>query len=348
MGRPRVKIIDDSQEETVVKNKLKRHPELVSGSEKMLKPFDKTQGKQVQHDNGKKEEDSLVAKLKEEMGIEEKPQPADTSEGPARSADGSPVETPGKPEVTTVDTSEVSEGEKLAEPAIERIKKTRKPGKAKPRSKKYLEAIKDLDRSKFYPLTEAVDLVKKVSYSKFDGTLEAHINTHTTGIRGLISLPYASGKKIRILAFPSTTLGTSGKGNLEKEGVVFGDDSTLDNISKGKIEFDILITTPDWMPKMAKLAKILGPKGLMPNPKNGTITEDLIKSVESFQGGKTEYKTEPKVPVIHLAFGKLTQPNEELEANIKTLYQILGKSRISKITLSPTMGPGVKLDLSSI
>ena len=340
MCRPRVKIIDYSQEETVVKNKLKRHPELVSGSEKMLKPFDKTQGKQVQHDNGKKEEDSLVAKLKEEMGIEEKPQPADTSEGPARSADGSPVETPGKPEVTTVDTSEVSEGEKLAEPAIERIKKTRKPGKAKPRSKKYLEAIKDLDRSKFYPLTEAVDLVKKVSYSKFDGTLEAHINTHTTGIRGLISLPYASGKKIRILAF--------GKGAEESGADIFGDDSTLDNISKGKIEFDILITTPDWMPKMAKLAKILGPKGLMPNPKNGTITEDLIKSVESFQGGKTEYKTEPKVPVIHLAFGKLTQPNEELEANIKTLYQILGKSRISKITLSPTMGPGVKLDLSSI
>ena len=338
MGRPRVKIIDDSQEETVVKNKLKRHPELVSGSEKMLKPFDKTQGKQVQHDNGKKEEDSLVAKLKEEMGIEEKPQPADTSEGPARSADGSPVETPGKPEVTTVDTSEVDK--EMPKQVRHDDRKIRKPGKAKPRSKKYLEAIKDLDRSKFYPLTEAVDLVKKVSYSKFDGTLEAHINTHTTGIRGLISLPYASGKKIRILAF--------GKGAEESGADIFGDDSTLDNISKGKIEFDILITTPDWMPKMAKLAKILGPKGLMPNPKNGTITEDLIKSVESFQGGKTEYKTEPKVPVIHLAFGKLTQPNEELEANIKTLYQILGKSRISKITLSPTMGPGVKLDLSSI
>ena len=340
MGRPRVKIIDDSQEETVVKNKLKRHPELVSGSEKMLKPFDKTQGKQVQHDNGKKEEDSLVAKLKEEMGIEEKPQPADTSEGPARSADGSPVETPGKPEVTTVDTSEVSEGEKLAEPAIERIKKTRKPGKAKPRSKKYLEAIKDLDRSKFYPLTEAVDLVKKVSYSKFDGTLEAHINTHTTGIRGLISLPYASGKKIRILAF--------GKGSEQSGADVFGSDEVIEEINKGKVNFDLVVTTSDWMSKLAKVARILGPRGLIPNPKNGTITDDLKKAVESFQAGKTEYKTESKAPVIHLAVGKIDQPTEQLQANVKTLMQTLGKTRVKKLTLSPTMGPSVKVDLSSL
>ncbi len=127
-----------------------------------------------------------------------------------------------------------------------------------------------------------------------------------------------------------------------------GDDTVIEQISKGKIDFDILITTPKWMPKLAKLAKILGPKGLMPNPKNNTITDDLKKAEESFQAGKTEYKTEAKASIVHIALGKLSQPNEELEANVKTLLSIIGKSKTRKITLSPTMGPGVRLDLNSI
>lgn len=222
-------------------------------------------------------------------------------------------------------------------------KKPQKPGKAKPRSKKYQEAIKDLDRTKAYSLLEAVDMAKKLSYSKFNATLEAHINTAQTGIRGLVSLPYAKGKKIRILCF--------GPSNLQLEGVVFGSDSTIEEIDKGKVDFDLILTTPEWMPKLAKVARILGPRGLMPNPKNGTIasSEDgLKKAVESFQAGKTEYKTESKAPVIHLALGKINQPNEELVANIKTLYQTIGKSRIKKISLSPTMGPSVKINLTSL
>ena len=102
------------------------------------------------------------------------------------------------------------------------------------------------------------------------------------------------------------------------------------------------------MPKLAKAAKILGPKGLMPNPRNGTITDDLKKAVEGFKGGKTEYKTESKAPIIHLGLGKLNQPNEELEANVKTLLQTIGKTRVKKVILSPTMGPSVKVDLASI
>ena len=197
------------------------------------------------------------------------------------------------------------------------------------RSKKYLEASKDLDKNKSYALSEAIEIIKKISYSKFDGTLEAHINTTQTGLRGLVSLPFVSGKKLRILVFE-------------------GDDAVIEQISKNKIDFDIVITTPKWMPKLAKVAKILGPKGLMPNPKNGTITEDVKKAAESFQTGKTEYKTEPKAPVIHLALGKLSQPNEELEVNIKTLLTTIGKTKIKKVVLSPTMGPGIRLDLSSI
>ena len=234
-------------------------------------------------------------------------------------------------------------------PRDDEKKKTQKPGKEKPRSKKYQEVSKDLDRTKTYPLTEAVDMVKKLNYAKFDATLEAHINTAQTGIRGLVSLPYAKGKKLRIVAF--------GKGADQSGADVFGDDSTIEEINeqssrpsgtKGKVDFDLLITTPEWMPKLAKIARILGPRGLMPNPKNGTITTDLKKCVEGFQSGKTEYKTEAKASVIHLGLGKLAQPTEELSANIKTLLQVLGKSRVKKVSLSPTMGPSVKLDLSSI
>ncbi|MBI2018906.1 50S ribosomal protein L1 [Candidatus Daviesbacteria bacterium] len=219
-------------------------------------------------------------------------------------------------------------------------KKPQKPGKAKPRSKKYQEVVKDLDRTKSYPLGEAIELSKKLSYSKFTGTLEAHINTTQTGIRGLASLPYSSGKKLRILVF--------GKGAKDAGADLVGDDSTIEAISQGKIDFDLLISTPEWMPKLAKVARVLGPKGLMPNPKNGTITDDLKKAVEGFQAGKTEYKTEAKAAVIHLGLGKLNQPTEELSANVQTLLQTLGKTRVKKVTLSPTMGPSVKVDLASM
>lgn len=227
-------------------------------------------------------------------------------------------------------------------------KKPQKPGKQKKvRGKKYQELVKNLDKSKSYPLNEAVELVKKVSYSKNTGTLEAHINTIQTGIRGLISLPFVSGKKLTILAF-GPSAGSGQVKELAEAGVIVGTEEKIEEIGKGKIDFDLVVTTPEWMPKLAKVARILGPRSLMPNPKNNTITTDLKKSIEGFQAGKTEYRTENKAPVIHLSLGKLNQPTEELSANIKTLIQTLGKTRVKKVTLAPTMGPSVKLDLSSL
>ena len=261
-------------------------------------------------------QDELVEKLKAELGME----------------------------VQTIATGN-SKLEKSVQPQPSKLKKPassiQSPTSKKIRSKKYQEVAKDLDKAKAYPLTEAVDMIKKLSYSKFNATLEAHINTISLGLRGLVSLPFASGKKLRILAFGSSTSDA-------EEGVFFGDDSTIEEINTGKVNFDLIITTPDWMPKLAKIARILGPRGLMPNPKNGTITNDLKKTIEGFQAGKTEYKTEGKAPVIHLALGKLNQPTVELTANITTLLQTLGKSRVKKVTLSPTMGPSVRLDLTSI
>jgi large subunit ribosomal protein L1 len=297
MGRPKIAIIDDSKPQEDVKKPVK------------------------QHTFGAKKEDSLVAKLNEELGIEGTPEVA---------------------EKTTLKTTETEVSEEAAPKEDKEEKKSAKPakiGKAKPRSKKYQEVAKDLDRDQSYAIAEAIDLVKTLSYSKFEGTLEAHINTSQTGIRGLATLPFVSGKKLKIIAFGLKT---------PLEDVEIGDETTLETMEKGKVNADIILTTPEWMPKLAKLAKTLGPKGLMPNPKNGTITNDLKKAAESFQGGQTEYRTESKAAVIHLALGKLNQPTEELAANVKSLLTTLGKSRVKKVTLAPTLGPGVKVNLASL
>ncbi len=311
MGRPRVKTIDDSQPSASAEATADKGREAKKSA--------------------KKQEDSLVAQLNEELGIEEE-----------KSQEG-------KDAITRNDSDEAISQKEIATPSARddvtketttKTTKLQKPGKTKPRSKKYQEISKDLDRSLTYSIPEAVDKVKNLSYAKFNGTLEAHINTDALGLRGFLQLPHASGKKITVLAF--------GKGAEQSGADIFGSDETIEAISKGKIEFDVLITTAQWMPKLAKLAKILGPKGLMPNPKNGTITDDLKEAVSSFQEGKTEYKTEAKARVIHLSLGKLNQPNEELEANIKTALSSIGKSKMKKVTLSPTMGPAIKVDLVKI
>lgn len=229
--------------------------------------------------------------------------------------------------------------EEVKEAAITKEKKARvkkvKQGK-KYRSKKYLEKAGLVNKTKKYPLTEAVAVVKQVSYSKFPGSLEAHIMTNVPNIRGLVNLPFMKGKKLTILAF--------GQGAAESGADMVGDDEKLADIIKGKVDFDVVVTTAEWMPKLARAAKVLGPKGLMPNPKNGTVAIDLKKAVEGLSGGKFEYKSETKLPVVHVRVGTLLQPDEELIANIKTLLGAIGKGKVSTVKLAPTMGPGVLLD----
>lgn len=265
---------------------------------------------------------SLLAELNEEFGeVKAKPEKAESVKGEGESKKEA------KPSTKTAQAKKVA--------------KT----KVKPRGKKYLEAVKEVDKHQKYPLNDAVAMIQKGSYTKFPGTVEIHINTHVKNVRGLINLPFASGKKLTILAF--------GKGAEGSGADIVGTDAILETVLKGKVEaegkkFDVVITTPEWMPKLARAARILGPRGMMPNPKNGTISDDLKKVVGELQGGKVEYKTEANGQVIHLGIGKVTQPVEELSANIKMLYSTIGKSKIKKIVLSPTMGPGVKVDLASI
>lgn len=208
------------------------------------------------------------------------------------------------------------------------------------RSKKYLEAQEKVDKTKAYTLDEALKLVKEASYSKFDGTVELHINTSQKNLRGLVSLPFSSGKTLKVAAL--------GKGAADSGADIIVDDAMLSDIEKGRINFDVLVVSPDQMPKIARMAKVLGPRGLMPNPKSGTISDDLKKAVAELQGGKTEYKTQKDSQVIHLSVGKINQDPTELLANIKTLYQVLGKSRVKGMILAPSMGPAIKVNPNSI
>jgi large subunit ribosomal protein L1 len=206
--------------------------------------------------------------------------------------------------------------------------------------KKYQEVREKVERNKNYAVPTAVELAKEVSYSSFDGTIEIHINTAAKNVRGLVSLPFASGKSLNVIAF--------GKGAAESGADIIGDDAKLAEIAKGKINFDVIVTDPTWMPKLAGAAKVLGPRGLMPNPKNGTIATDLKKAVTEIKSGKVEYKTERNGQVIHLSVGKVSQSSEEITQNIKILLGTIGKTKIKQAVLAPTMGPSVKIDVSTI
>lgn len=204
----------------------------------------------------------------------------------------------------------------------------------KPRSKKYQEAAKLVDKTKTYPLPEAISLVKKTSYTKFDGTVELHLNLNPTVLgekkekkdfRGSVSLPHGTGKQVRVVA---------------------ADDAILKEIEGGKINFDILVSHPSMMPKLAKVARILGPKGLMPNPKTGTVTEDVEKRIKELSHGQVNFKTEPENAIVHLIVGKVSFEDEKLLANVNAILDVVGRNKILKATIAATMGPGIKIALS--
>lgn len=213
----------------------------------------------------------------------------------------------------------------------EEKKKTKvKVGKAKVRSRKYQKAISLIDREKLYSLDEAIQLAKDSSYTKFPGSLEVHIRLEAKKgkklepVRGLINLPHGTGKKVKV-------------------GLL--DEAMADKILKEKrSEFDVLITTPELMPKIAKVARILGPIGKMPNPKSGTITNDPEKTIEEIQKGKVEYKSDDGGNV-HVGIGKINWEDKLLKENFKSVILALGSQKLKSITISATMGPGIKIAL---
>ena len=226
------------------------------------------------------------------------------------------------------------------------------------RGKKYSEAFKLVDRQTRYALADAVELVKKTSYAKFDATVEVAFRLNLDprkaeqNLRGAVSLPHGTGKEVRVLVI---TRGEKAKLALEAGADYAGDAEYLEKIKSGWFEFDVIIATPDMMGELGKLGRILGPKGLMPNPKTGTVTQDVEKTVKEFKAGKVEYRVD-KVGNIHVPVGKVSFDVVKLSENIQTVYRQLLRVKpqtikgvyMQNVTLSSTMGPGVKVAVDSL
>jgi len=226
-------------------------------------------------------------------------------------------------------------------------------------SKRYNELKKLIDPEKAYTLDEAVELVKKVATAKFDETVEVHIKTNVDyrkseqNIRSTISLPNGTGKTVRVLVFAKGDKADEAK-NAGADYV--GAEDLVDKITnEAFFDFDVAIATPDMMKVIGKLGKVLGPRGLMPNPKSGTVTEDVASAVSEFKKGKVEVRTD-KTGNLHFPVGKASFDQEKLRENIKAAYeQIVGLRPagvkgifIKKAVVTPTMGPGIKLDLNTL
>jgi len=207
---------------------------------------------------------------------------------------------------------------------VKKEKKTFKKAKKSPHSKSYQKALGTLDRNKKYKLSDGLEMLEKLKRSGFDETIELHINTIETGISGNITLPHGTGKQVR---------------------VTIADDDLLAKVAQGKIDFDVLLAKPEMMPKLARVAKILGPKGLMPNPKNATLVKDPEKAMENFKKGQINFKTEAKAPIMHLTVGKLSFGVKKLSDNIQALIEAIKKEKIRNVTLKSTMSPGIKIEI---
>lgn len=215
--------------------------------------------------------------------------------------------------------------------------------------KKYVEAAKHIDNNKTYTIAEAVELVKKGNYSKFDGSVEIAIKTFADPkyndqmIRATTILPHGTGKSIKIAVFCSEDKAAEAKA---AGADIAGTEALLADIKAGKFGFDVLITTPENIRDLASVAKQLGPKGLMPSPKAGTVTQNIVQTVEEFKKGKMEFKLD-KTGNINAAVGKLSFTESQIEENIKAFLKVLEENKptgvkgklIKKVFIAPTMGP---------
>ncbi|MEC2222262.1 MULTISPECIES: 50S ribosomal protein L1 [Heyndrickxia] len=225
------------------------------------------------------------------------------------------------------------------------------------KGKKYVDALKLVDRSKAYPVQEAIELVKKTSFTKFDATVEVAFRLGVDPkkadqqIRGAVVLPNGTGKTQRVLVFA--------KGEKAKEAEAagadyVGDTDYVNKIQQGWFDFDVIVATPDMMGEVGKLGRILGPRGLMPNPKTGTVTFDVTKAVQDIKAGKVEYRVD-KAGNVHAPIGKASFETEKLVENLATLFDTLMKAKPSaakgtymkNVSVTSTMGPGIKVDPSS-
>ncbi len=206
-------------------------------------------------------------------------------------------------------------------------KKVVKKAKVKERGKNYQKAKKLVIKDKKYTLKESLELLKKMKFAKFDEAVELHVNLNKKGLRGEVSLPNAIGKETR---------------------AVVVNQKILDDIENGIIEFDVLIAEPSFMPKLAKHAKVLGPRGLMPSPKTGTLSDKPQEVLKKYTGGFIKWKSEAEAPLLHQMIGKISHDDKKLTDNIKALIQAEGKPQVEAVFIKTTMSPSLKLDVETL
>ncbi len=225
-------------------------------------------------------------------------------------------------------------------------------------SKNKKKLLENVELKNLFDPLEAIKIIKEKSFVNFDETLDISINLNIDSsksdqnIKGVTNLPKGTGKKIKVAVIANEDK----KNEAEQNGVdLFGGNDIIENISSGKIDFDILIATPDMMPNLGKIAKILGPKGLMPNPKLGTVTKEIGQAVKDAKSGQVKYKND-KSGIIHAGIGKLSFNDEDLLENLKTFYSSIVKSKpdavkgslIKKVTIASTMGFGLEINQTSL
>lgn len=281
MGKVKVRVVGDEQEEQNQKNEQKQKREA------------KNQAKGLNMGGGQRL--NSVGPTEEEV-----------------MAESTPEETAESNEQATETKGKKSRGKK------------QQAKEARVKSKRYQENASHVAKETNYPIKNALETLRKFKKGNFDETVELHINTKEKGLSGQIALPHGTGKKLRI---------------------VVADDAVIEDVSKGKIEFDVLVAAPSMMPKLARVAKILGPRGLMPNPKAGTITDKPEVIIEKLSKGQVNYKTETAAPIIHLSVGKLSFTDDQLTENINTSINTIGAMKIENITLKSTMSPAVRLQV---
>lgn len=224
--------------------------------------------------------------------------------------------------------------------------------------KRMRKALEGVDRAVDYDLPEAVKMIKERATSKFDETVEMSINLNVDPrhadqmVRGVISLPHGTGKSVRVAVFAK---GDKAKEAEEAGADIVGADDLAEKVQEGRIDFDRCVATPDMMSVVGKLGKILGPRGLMPNPKLGTVTPDVAKAVQAVKGGQVEFRAE-KAGIVHAGIGKASFAEGQLADNARAFYDAIVKAKpsgakgayVKKVSLSSTMGPGVRLEIASL
>lgn len=226
------------------------------------------------------------------------------------------------------------------------------------KGKRYVESAKLVNRSTAYEVNEALALVEQTAKAKFDETVELHVRLGVDGrnadqqVRGVVVLPHGTGKKVKVFVLAKGDNADAA----EKAGAdVVGGEEMIAKIQQGWLDFDVCVTTPDMMPIVGRVAKILGPKGLMPNPKSGTVTTNVAKAIEEIKAGKVEYRLD-KNNIIHVMIGKVSFGTEKLVENFKVLMEALVKAKpaaakgtyIKSVSVSSTMGPGIKVDYKGV